>query len=504
MKKTWIVFIAVLLSVGLTFWAEASPVNLRILYVNDFHGFAAPIKPTGGKAPQGGIAYLAGAADQARQQQPSLLLAAGDMIQGGPWANMFKGKSVIEVMNAMKFDAMVVGNHEFNFGLEALKDRIAQANFPILGANVEGFPGLKPYVIKKINGIRIGIIGVVTEDTVHQNPRNVAGLNFTSPESAIHKYLPELKRQADIIVVLSHCGYPVDRKLAATITGIEVIVGGHTHTKLLHPEKIGDTIIVQAWEHAKVLGILDLKVENGKIVGFEGALQEISPVTGKPDPQIQEIVAHYEGLANPPLKQIIGEALIDLDASQVRLEETNLGNFIADVMRQTTGADVAIINSGGIKGSIPKGKIELQDVYAALPYDNYLIAVKLTGAQLKEALEHGVSRVEKPSHRFPQVSGLTFTYSPSAPAGSRVKDAAIGGRPLDLGKDYVVATIDYLASGGDGYKVFGDALKSQGGLKGDKLVYNDVSSGLRDRVIDAIKARKNLAPGVEGRIKAVD
>ncbi|MFA4904263.1 MAG: 5'-nucleotidase C-terminal domain-containing protein [Desulfobaccales bacterium] len=504
MKRIWIILLGVLLMVSLAPWAEAAPVSLRILYVNDFHGFAEPIKQTNGKPSIGGIAYLAGAVDRARQQRPSILLAAGDMIQGNAWANLFLGQSVIDVMNAMKFDAMVVGNHEFNFGPKVLQERIAQANFPILGANVEGLPSLKPYVIKKLNGIRIGIIGVVTQDSVNTAPKNIAGLKFTPPESALLKYLPELKRQADIIVVLSHCGYPVDRELAAKVPGIDVIVGGHTHTKLTHPEEVGNTIIVQAWEHAKNLGVLDLSVEAGKIVKFQGALQEISPNTEKPDPQIQAIVTRYEDLANPPLRQSIGETLVDLDASRVRTEETNLGDFIADVMRQTAQADAAIINAGSIKGSIAKGTIRTQDVYNALPYDNYLIAIQLTGAQLKEALEHGVSQVGKPSHRFPQVSGLTFTYSRSAPVGSRVREVIVGGQLLNLTKKYIVATIDYLGAGGDGFKIFAAALERRDGGEMDRVVYTDTGNWLRDRVIIAIKAQKTIAPQVDGRIKAVD
>jgi 5'-nucleotidase/UDP-sugar diphosphatase len=511
MKRLWITLIGILLIISLASGAQATRVDLRILYVNDFHGFAEPYQPTGGKTLLGGIAYLAGAVDRARQAHPSLLLAAGDMIQGNFWANLFQGQSVIEVMNAMKFDAMVVGNHEFDYGLKVLQERMAQANFPILGANVEGLPSLKPYVIKNLQGVKIGIIGVVTRDTLAGHPGKLGDLKFTTPESAIRKYLPELKRRADIIVVLSHCGYPADRELAAKIPGLDIIVGGHTHTKLLHPELVGQTIIVQAWEHAKALGVLDLRVRDGKIVKFQGTLQEISPATGAPDRRVQEIVARYADQAGPIMHQVIGETRVALDAQKVRTEESNLGNFIADVMRQTSGADVAIINGGTIKANIAQGKIKNRDVYNALPYDRYLLAIRLTGAQLKQALEHGVSHLGKPSHRFPQVSGLTFTYSRSAPAGSRVKDITVGGRPLDLKKQYVVATIDFLAAGGDGYKVFGDVLKSAGDytnrggtITSSALAYNDPGTWLRDVVIKAIKTQKTIAPKVEGRSQAVD
>ncbi|OGR30953.1 MAG: hypothetical protein A2139_09735 [Desulfobacca sp. RBG_16_60_12] len=512
MKKFRIAFLSLLLLLILVPCSHAGQVDLKILYVNDFHGFAEPYKPTASEAPLGGVAYLAGAVDRARHNQPSLLLAAGDMIQGNAWANLFQGKSSIDVMNAMKFDAMVVGNHEFDFGPKVLKERMAQARFPWLGANVKGFPGLKPYVIKNLQGVKIAIIGVVTPDTPFAtHPRNVAGLTFSTPESAVKKYLQELKGRADIIVVLSHCGLQADKELAAAVPGIDVIVGGHSHTKILQPEVVGQTIIVQAWEHAKALGILNLKLKDGKVVGFDGTLQEISPATGPANCQVQEIVARYEGQAGSLLHRAIGETQVDLDGQHVRERETNLGDFVADVMRETAGAEVALINGGGIRTGIARGKIEVKDIYAVLPFDNYLVAIRLTGAQLQAALEHGVARLEEPSGRFPQVSGLTFTYSRRAPAGSRVKEVTVGGVPLDPQKEYVVATNDYLVAGGDGYSAFGEALKSAGDyanlggtLTSSKLAYNDPGTWLRDLVIGVIQARKCIAPQVDGRIIAVD
>jgi 2',3'-cyclic-nucleotide 2'-phosphodiesterase (5'-nucleotidase family) len=512
MKKFRLALLSILLLVILAPWGYANRVDLKILYVNDFHGFAEPYQPPGSDAPLGGIAYLAGAVDRARGKSPSLLLAAGDMIQGNAWANLVRGKSTIEVMNAMKFDAMVVGNHEFDFGPKVLKERMAQARFPLLGANVKGFPALKPYIVKNLQGVRIAIIGVVTPETpVVTHPRNVAGLTFSTPESAVRKYLQELKGRADIIVVLSHCGFQADKELAARVPGIDVIVGGHSHTKMLQPEQVGQTIIVQAWEHAKALGVLNLRVKDGKVIGFDGALEEISPATGAANGQVQDIIARYERQTGALLNRTIGETQVGLDAEHVRAGETNLGDFVADVMRQAAGAEVAIINGGGIRTGVAPGKIAVKDIYAVLPFDNYLVAISLTGAQLKAALEHGVSRLEKPVGSFPQVSGLTFTYSRSAPAGSRVKDVTVGSRPLDPQKEYVVATNDYLVAGGDGYTVFGEALKNGGDyanlggtLTSNKLAYNDPGTWLRDLVIAAIQARKTIAPQVDGRIKAVD
>ncbi|MFZ2089435.1 MAG: bifunctional UDP-sugar hydrolase/5'-nucleotidase, partial [Desulfobaccales bacterium] len=487
-------------------------VDLSIFYVNDFHGFAEPYKPKGGDAPLGGIAYLAGAVERARGKQPSLLLSAGDMIQGNTWANFSQGKSTIDVMNAMRFDAMAVGNHEFDFGVKVLKQRMAQARFPILGANVKGMPGLKPYVIKNLSGVRVAIIGVVTPDTpVATNPGNVAGLTFSTPEGAVRQVLKEIKGRADIILVLSHCGYKADRELAAQVPAIDVIVGGHSHTKILKPEQVGRTIIVQAWEHAKALGVLTLKIKDRKIAGFEGTLQEISPAAGPPSRRVQEIVSRYERQTEGHLKRVIGEALVDLDGEHVRERETNLGDFIADVMREKAGAEAALINGGTIRTSIPQGPITVKHIFCVLPFDNYLVAIRLTGSQLKQALEHGLARLEEPTGSFPQVAGLTFTYSRSAPAGSRLKNLTVGGQPWEPDKEYVVATNDYLVAGGDGYTAFGEALKSArdygnlgGTVTSSKLAYNDPGAWLREVVINAIQVRKTIAPRVDERIRAED
>jgi 5'-nucleotidase / UDP-sugar diphosphatase len=512
MKKFRLALACLLWWLVLAPWGLARQVDLKIFYVNDFHGFAEPYQPVGSASPLGGIAYLAEAVDRARGKQPSLLLSAGDMIQGNTWANLFRGKSSIEVMNTMRFDAMVVGNHEFDFGPKVLQKRMAQARFPIIGANVKGLPALKPYVIKNLSGIRIAIIGVVTPETpVATHPRNVAGLTFSTPESAIKQCLAELKGRADLILVLSHCGFQADKELAARVPAIDVIVGGHSHTKILQPETVGRTIIVQAWEHAKALGVLTLRVEDGKIVGFEGSLKEISPAVGPPNRRVQEIVERYGHQTKALLQRPIGETTVDLEGQHIRERETNLGNFVADIMRETAGAEAALINGGSIRTGIPRGKITVKNVYDVLPFDNYLVAISLTGAQLKQALEHGVSRLEEPVGSFPQVSGLTFTYSRNAPAGSRIKDLTVGGRPLEPEKEHVVATNDYLVAGGDGYTAFGEALKSAGDcsnlggtLTSSKLAYNDPGTWLRDLFITAIQTRKTIAPQVEGRIKEVD
>ena len=499
-----------LLFLSLSF-ASAEEREIRILYLNDFHGFAEPYKPLGSKEMMGGIPYLAAKANALRKEKPSLLLAAGDMIQGNAWANLFQGESVIELMNTMHFDAMVVGNHEFDFGREVMKKRISEASFPLLGANVEGVELLKPYVIKELNGIRIGIIGLTTEDTpVSTHPRNVYGLKFLPPAESIIKYLKELKDRADIVLVLSHIGYYSDRALAEQVKGIDVIVGGHSHTRVDTPTVVGKTIIVQAWEHGKVLGVLDLTLDNGKIAKVDGHLEEVKPETGKEDREVIAVVQKYTQKVDEVLGERVGETEVDLDGENVRRTETNLGDLIADIMRQVSGADVAIVNGGDIRTSIKRGEIKVKDVYSVLPFNDYIVAIKLTGRELKEALEHGVSAREKEDGRFPQVSGLIFTYSPSAQIGSRVTEVIVSGKPLELDKEYSVATNDFLAAGGDGYKAFGDAIKAShdfavigGMMKGGNLVYSDSGRWLKDVVIQYLKEKRTIAPKTEGRTREI-
>lgn len=294
------IIIAIILLVLISFvqYSLGSESVIRILYINDFHGSIEPSKSGNPPGTYGGIAYLANTLRKLRAQKPSLLLSAGDMMGAypHPLVGREREKEVIELMNVMQFDAMVVGNHEFECGIKNLEKRILEAKFPILGANVEGLPLLKPYVVKEILRVKVAIIGVVTMETPFlygTTSGKTDGLKFVSPMAAIKKYLPEIKNKADIIIVLSHLGYPVDRKLAELLSGINIIVGGHTHTRIDKPVIVNQTIIVQAWEYGKALGVLDLTVKEGKVIKADGYLEIIKPHPGLEDKSIADIVNKY-------------------------------------------------------------------------------------------------------------------------------------------------------------------------------------------------------------------
>ncbi len=492
-----------------TIYFHAGTQEIRILYMNDFHGFAEPHMTAGGKESVGGIAYLSSCVKRLRREKPSILLAAGDMMQGDNWANFFQGESVISVMNLMGFDAMVVGNHEFDYGQDVLRKRISEAKFPVLGANIRGFDGLEPYTIHELAEVKIGIVGVVTEDTpVSTHPRNVKGLQFLPAADILIRRLGMLRDKVDILVVLSHLGHHADRILAETVPGIDVIVGGHSHTRIETPVVVGDTVILQAWEHAKTLGVIDIMLADGKIVGRNGRLVGINPNAEEKDPGVQQEIERYGRHLDSMFLQVVGKALHDLDGENARNRETNLGNLVADIMREESGADIVIMNGGGIRKSISKGEIRVKDIYSALPFDNYIVAVSLTGREVLETLEHGLSGVERGEGRFPQVSGIRVTYRPSLPPGSRTESVLVDGEPLDPDKVYTVATNDFLAAGGDGYKTFGDAIRERGDftqtggvLQSGKIRYSDPSRWIRDIIISHVKSSGMVAPVVEGRIK---
>ena len=474
--------------------AFAAPVQIRILHVNDFHGYAEPYEPFGSTEPWGGAAYLAAKIKELRQDEkiPTLLLSAGDMIQGNLWTNLNRGKATIELMNVMKFDAMALGNHEFDFGQDVLKQRMAEAKFPMLAANVEGLSGLKPYVIKTVGGIRIGIIGVVTVETpTTTHPDNVKGLTFVSPEAACSRYLDEVKKLADVVVILSHIGHEEDLRLASRIQGVHAIIGGHSHTRVDRPPLVGKTIVLQAWEHGKALGVLDITVDNGQVVEAKGRLIDIKPSGQTPDREVAALVARYSAEANTSMSIVLGKACSDLDGQSVRLRETNLGNLIADALRDATGADIALFNGGSIRASLKAGGITLKDMESVLPFDNYAVMLSLTGGQIRLALEHGLSGLEEKKGGFLQVSGLRMIYDKGAPVGSRVKSVAVAGTPLDEKKIYRVAVNDFMAAGGDGFVILKSAAKTWDFDKG--LV-------IRDVVADYLHAKGNVCPGVEGRI----
>ncbi|MCL0107251.1 5'-nucleotidase C-terminal domain-containing protein [Thermodesulfovibrionales bacterium] len=472
------------------------PTTITILHTGDFHGHLDPFKPRRAEEYIGGIARIATLVNQIRVEEPNtILLDAGDTIHGTNLANLIKGESVIAAMNAMGFTAMVVGNHDFNYGDDVLLERAEQAEFPLLGANVRyqktGEPFLPPYTIVEAGGLEIGIIGLVTTRTpIVAHPKNVQDLEFLDLVTVTRAIVEQIAPRVDLIVLLAHTGTPEVRRVLMEVPGIAVSVNADAHLEQV--EQIGDTILAHSGEHGKVLGRLDIVVENGRVIDFSHEFLRVTPDV-EDDPDVNGVLAPYREQVGIKWAEVIGEAEVVLDGEREdnRSGETNLGNLVADVIGERAGADVAIQNSGGIRATIDAGPITLEEIFTVLPFDNYVVALRLTGETIWEALENAVSD-ESPTGAFPQVSGMSFVFDPARPSGDRIVEVTIGGKPLDLERTYVVATNCFLAAGGDKFTMLKDA-----------EVVLETGDFLRDAVAAYIRERRTICPEVEGRIRAV-
>ncbi len=476
-----------LAALGLTTGMAMADYDLTILHTNDFHARFEPISKYDGPCSSGdneegkcfgGSGRLVSAINEARgRTNNAILVDGGDQFQGTLFYTFYKGKLAAEMMNQMGYDAMTVGNHEFDDGPEVLKGFMDAVNFPVLmsNADVSGEPLLagrlaKSTVIER-GGEKLGLIGLTPQDTdelASPGPNVI----FTNPVSAVQGEVDKLTAAGvNKIIVLSHSGYGVDQQVAAGTTGVDVIVGGHSNTLLSntneqaegpYPTMVGSTAIVQAYAYGKFLGKLDVTFDDagnvteavGEPLVMDAAVAEDQDTVDR----VSEAAVPLEGIRNKVVAQT-NEA-IGGDRAVCRAKECTMGNLIADAMLARVagqGIEVAIQNGGGIRASIDAGDVTMGEVLTVLPFQNTLSTFQVTGETLVAALENGVSQVEEGAGRFPQVAGMTFAFDGSQPAGSRVSDVMVGGTPIDMARVYGVVSSNYLRGGGDGYKMFRDA-----------------------------------------------
>lgn len=469
------------------------------------------------------------------QVDNSILVDAGDVFNGTLFFNQYLGKADLEFMNLLEYDAMTFGNHEFDKDSQVLADFIKDTEFPIVSSNIdftqdavlqdyvvagvtEAAAGGKIYeaIILDVNGEKVGIIGLTTEDTVFlANPSK--DIVFKNYAEAAKEAKAALEAEGiNKIIVLSHLGYEVDLKLAKEVAGLDVIVGGHSHTLLEKPVEVVNettTLVVQANEWGKFLGRVDVTFdEAGVITSYNGELIEINAKDADGNDLIaadEAVEARLDELRIPldeMLKTVVGNTTVELDGvrENVRSKETNLGNLIADAMlakaKPLTGAQITITNGGGIRASIDAGDITLGEVRTVQPFENLLVTVEMTGEQVLAALENGVAKVESMAGQFPQVAGLKFTYDPGKDPGSRVVSVEVktdnGYAPLDPKASYVVATNSFMANGGDGYT---SMLEAKEAGKMTDLYFVDY-----EVFVEYLGSFDQVTPQVEGRIVALE
>jgi len=497
-------FVLISCSTGTNAHNNFSPKQMTILYINDLHGHLMPFtRFYKDKHPTGGVARLAAMIKNVEEENLSrgidtLLLSAGDNFQGTPMSTAFNGQVEFEVFNKIGLDATVVGNHDFDYGYERLKELQQIASFPLLSANIykshNSDMEFKPYVIKKLpNGLKVGIIGLSTMETpITTHPLNVSTLRFSRPELAMQRYVKHVDSKTDVLIVLSHLGVDKDKEIARLYPEIDVIVGGHTHTKLADPIYVGRVMICQTGDNGIHLGRINLSVENDRAKMISNNLMPVAHYISE-DAEVKGLVEDYNAKLSAEIGRVVGYSKDYLNGERpvVRRQETNLGNLISDLMRKRTKSDVALINSGGIRASIKQGDVTLEDVIRAFPMNNQLVTMDMTGQELYMTLSQSArllinSPQNHPSGGFLQVSGVSFTINRRGGA----ENIEIAGEPVKLLKTYKVVTLDFLAAGGDGYKK----------LKTSANQYN-TGITLQDTMVDYLVNRGFVSASVEGRIR---
>ena len=504
---SWVLSLVLVLGImvmpsGVVFAAENQ--TLTIVHVNDVHGRLAEDDFEGAI----GYAKLKTKVDELRAEDPNLLfLNAGDSFHGTTLINVTRGETMVEAMNLMEFDAMVPGNHDFNYGYDRLLELKKMAEFPIIAANIvkeaDGSTDFESYVIYTMdNGLKVGIFGLATDETKYKShPDNTVGIEFTSAIEAGKKAVKELEDEnVDFIIALVHLGDDTSSdntsiKLAEQVEGIDVIVDGHSHTVLPEGNLVNDVLIVQAGSYTKNIGIVNLEFEDKVLTKSTAKLMPYEEAKDvEADQEILDIIEEIKLINEPIVSVVVGKTLVELDGlrEHVRVGETNLGNLITDAMRDSTGADIAMTNGGGIRASIEAGDITIEDILTAFPFTNTLAVIEVTGAELMAALEHGVKDFPATAGHFPHVSGIKYTFNASMPVGERITSVLVGDEPVDLAKTYKLVTNDFMAAGGDEYTMFeGKPFVGEGGL-------------LSDVLIEYVEKMGTLNPAVEGRIVATD
>ena len=521
---------------GLFAGAAQADYTLNILHINDLHSRIESINKFNSTCSAedegkgecfGGIARVKTKIDERRAELTGaganvLVLDAGDQFQGSLFYTTYKGKDTAEFMNGIGFDAMAVGNHEFDDGPEALQAFIDMVQFPVIsgntiaGANSPVAGKITPHVVKEIGGEKIGIVSVLATDTVETSSPGPTVLILDEIEYLKEAVAALEAEGVNKIVLLSHVGYTKDQEIAAAVDGIDVIVGGHSHTLLSNTDEKAsgpyptmvkspsgnDVPVVTAYAYSKYVGDLAVTFDDGgKVVSAEGA-PVLLDASVKPDEgflaRIAELGAPIEELKAKPVAMSNG--VIEGSREVCRAMECAMGNLVADAMLARVadqGITLAIQNGGGLRASIDEGEITMGEVLTVLPFQNALATFQLKGSDVVAALENGLSKLEEGAGRFPQVAGMKYSFDKDAPAGERVKSVMVkdgdGFAPIDMEKVYGVVTNDYMRSGGDGYSVF----------RTNGMNAYDFGPGLEQVVADYLQANAPYTPYTDGRIELV-
>ena len=479
---------------------RAEPVALTIVHVND-------LDRLDGSGDRGGVARLATVVGEVRAGASHVLVThGGDAISPSLLSSFDRGAHMIDLFNQVGFDAMVLGNHEFDFTPAVTVERIAEAGFAILASNAvepDGtlVDGVTENLLVDVGPYKVGLFGLTTTMTPMISSSDPVSFR-PATEVAAEQARKLRDAGADLVVALAHTGHDEDAALLRQ-GAVDLLLSGHDHDMKV---EFGDgTAFVESGAQAEFVTIVEVAMDMAEGRGgprfvWEPSARVVNTVSVTPDPRLQASVDAYLGGLEQELDVEIGSTTVELDSrrSVVRSRESAIANLFADAMRAATGADVALTNGGGIRADkvYPPGTTLLRrDIQSELPFGNKTILLKVTGADLLAALENGVSGIEAGAGRFPHVSGMAFRFDASKRPGSRVDGVTVGGAPLDPSRTYRLATSDFLGRGGDGYDMFAGA---------PRLIDDAAGKLMAAQVIEAIAAAGRIAPRIEGRIVRLD
>lgn len=521
-------FLASAAVLGLTAGIAAADYKLTILHTNDIHSRIESINKYDSTCDAedeaegkcfGGVARIKTMVDSRRDalaDQNVLLLDAGDPFQGSLFYTTYKGAAEAEFMEGIGYDVMAVGNHEFDDGPEGLASFIDAVSFPVISGNLDlsSSAELKDkvnnHVVLDVGGTKVGIISALATDTVDTSSPG-KDVVFQDEIDSLTADVAALQEDGvNIIIALNHVGLAKDLEIAEKVPGLDLVVGGHSHTLLsnaqegaagAYPTMVGDVPVVQAYAYSKFLGEITLTFDDdGNLISAEGE-PILLDASVTPDADFAARVAEMGAPIEEMKQRVVANsaAAIEGDRAVCRVQECEMGNLVADAMLARVadqGAQIAIANSGGLRASIDPGEVTMGEVLTVLPFQNTLSTFEISGQGVIDALENGVSQVEEIKGRFPQVAGLTFTWDPSvAPNEGRVSEVMVakgdGFVPVDPAATYLVVTNNYVRNGGDGYKMFeGD----------DKNAY-DFGPDLADVTAEYLAENAPYQPYLDGRIK---
>ena len=468
----------------------AAPVTF--LQINDVYT-TVPVDDVGGLARVATLKKQVAAAGRT-----PFLVIAGDFLSPSVASSVFKGAHMIAALNAAGLDLATLGNHEFDFGDDVLIERMREATFQWVVSNVvdtnTGQPigGASPYIVKTFGSLKVGFIGLCL-NTSEITGDKLKHTRIIDPAAAAGQYLPALKQAGvDVIVAVTHLTIATDRALVEQYPEIDLVIGGHEH--YLITEADGRSLISKAGSDAKAVARIDVNRRPG---GPTERFYELLPVTRalKDDAATSGAIASYETRLSTALDAVVGSTTVPLDglSAHLRSSETNLGNLVADAMRAAANADIAITNSGSIRGNrvFPAGPLTRRTLIEIHPFTNVICTLAMPGRAVVEALNHGVSKLPAQDGRFPQVSGLTLTVDRNARVGDRVLDVRVNGEPLDPNRTYTVAIPDFVLKQGDDYTTFA----------GQTIRVGPEAGGLiSDAIEKYVVAAHEIAPAVDGRI----